>query len=415
MFSLNLDSSLLGSDLPLRITLCVLHFVFGSIFFDIVHWLAHKSHRSRFRVLRLLAKAHSIHHQYFDRNLRFHERFRHRNIVRHLSLEVSCQMIGSTMSWLLSPLFMRKASLSQFHDLVAILFVQAGRAAVVAWNSGNDSNHIPYPRLPKDPSTFFVGPEYHALHHIEPLAYFGSMVRLLDWFLGTGVSLRGRRVTMTGSRGALGQALMKQLHLQGVRCIHTPKFGVDWTYDDYSYFESILADTDILVLAHGSKNNDNPHEANCKSAVTVIDLFKKLCERRKLGLLPEVWYIGSEAELHGAWTKDMEDYTQSKRAFVPHARRYYGDEFFNYRHIVPAAFTSRMGSGFMSADSAAKVALWWIRTGARYVPVTYTGFAYLNFFRFRLGGFAIGWKKNSTRGASEILRIIDGGRAKLWR
>ncbi|KXH54707.1 integral membrane protein [Colletotrichum salicis] len=409
MFSFNFDSSLSGSDLRRRISLCVLHFVFGSIFFDVIHWLAHQSNRSRFRVLRLLAKAHSIHHQYFDRNLRFNERFRYRNIVWHLSLEVSCQMVGSAMSWLLSLFVMRKFSPVILQDLIIIFAIQAGRAAVVAWNTGNDSNHVPYPRLPKDPSTFFVGPEYHVLHHIEPLAYFGSMVRLLDWLLGTGVSLRGRRVTMTGSRGALGQALAKQLHLQGVRCIHTPKFGVDWKYDDYSHFESILTDTNILILAHGSKDDENAYEANCKSPIAIIEMFKKFCERQKLGLLPEIWYIGSEAELHGSWSKDMENYTESKRAFVPHARRYYGDDYFNYRHIVPAAFTSRMGRGFISADSAAKVALWWIRTGARYVPVTYTGFAYLNFFRFRLGGLATSSPKGTTEGVSEILRIIDGG------
>lgn len=41
-----------------------------------------------------------------------------------------------------------------------------------------------------------------------------------------------------------------------------------------------------------------------------------------------------------------------------------------------------MGSAVLSADGAAKCAMWWIRRGARYIPVTYTGVAYLNYFKF---------------------------------
>ncbi|KAF3349693.1 Laccase-1 [Verticillium dahliae VDG2] len=89
-------------------------------------------------------------------------------------------------------------------------------------------------------------------------------------------------------------------------------------------------------------------------------------------LRPEVWYVGSEAELHGAWTEDMRAHTSSKRAFARFARAYCDDDDFTYRHVVPAAFSSAMGP--------ALVALWWIRRGARYVPVPYTGLAFLNFF-----------------------------------
>lgn len=372
-------------SLTQRLSFCVFHFLSGSFFYDSVHWLAHHSQRSRFRVLRMLAKAHAIHHQYFDRNLRYNERFRSQNLIWHQTLELLCQMIGSTMSWTFCLLAFRGLALDMAPDLILVLFLQVARTAVVVWNSGHDSNHIPYPRLPKDPFTFFVGPQYHALHHIDPLNYFGSMTRLLDWWMGTAVSLRGRRVTMTGSSGALGQALAEQLRLEGVRSISAPKFGIDWAYDDYSYFESALQNTDVLILTHGSKNGKHDFEANCESAVKIIEIFRESCSRRKLGLLPEVWYVGSEAELHGAWTSDMQTYTGSKRAFVRHARAFYDEETFNYRHIVPAAFASSMGPGLVSARWAARVALWWIRRGARYVPVTYTGLAFVNFLRFKLG------------------------------
>ena len=41
-----------------------------------------------------------------------------------------------------------------------------------------------------------------------------------------------------------------------------------------------------------------------------------------------------------------------------------------------------MGWAIVGPGWAAAVAMWWIRRGARYVPVTYTGFAFLGFWKF---------------------------------
>ena len=46
-----------------------------------------------------------------------------------------------------------------------------------------------------------------------------------------------------------------------------------------------------------------------------------------------------------------------------------------------SAFTSPMGPGLMSGRTCARVALFLIRRGARYVPVTYTGVALWNYFK----------------------------------
>lgn len=53
-----------------------------------------------------------------------------------------------------------------------------------------------------------------------------------------------------------------------------------------------------------------------------------------------------------------------------------------YRHIVPSSFRSAIGPGLMSGGFAAKVAFFLIRRGVRYVPVTYTGVALVNYFKF---------------------------------
>lgn len=377
-----LSTGFFSTDLYMFLLYSILHFVAGSIFFDLVHILAHRSHLSQYRLLRLLAKSHAIHHKYFDRNLTFNNRFSLQNLTLHLPLELLCHIFGSTLSFFLSRQLFPETILVQ-QDLIFVLALQIIRTCVVAWNSGHDSNHVSYKRLSKDPHFLFVGPQYHALHHLDPHNYFGSMTRLVDWVSGTAFSMRGRRVAMTGYGGALGQAFAKQLSLEGVSRVKALRFGVDWSYDNYSKLMPTLAETDILILAHGSKSNQNALRANCESVVAIIELFKRCRLRSTLELMPEVWYVGSEAELHGSWTEDMHSYTSSKRAFVPFARAYYDDDTFIYRHIVPAAFSSGMGRAIVTARWTSSVAMWWIHRGAGYVPVTYTGFAYANFFRFK--------------------------------
>lgn len=371
------------SQLTQNILFGAIHFFVGSVFYDFVHWIAHNSERSRSHTLRYIARIHRYHHTYFDRNLKFNEAYSVRNVLYHLSLELVCQIAGSTLSWIFSRLLISDPRTTSKQGLILVLTIQTVRSFVVAWNEGHDSNHIPYPRIPKDPHFLFVGPEYHALHHVDPQNYFGSMVRVFDWIFGTAVTLRNRRVAMTGSGGALGQALAEQLlAADRVKCIRPLQFGVDWTYDSYAALAPVLADTDVLILAHGTKDADSAMDANCKAAVAMVELFKRVRQGSTSKILPEVWYVGSEAELHGSWTDDMRSYTDSKRAFLPYARAYYEEDSFVYRHIVPAAFASKMGPALVSARWAAKVALWWIHRGARYVPVTYTGFAFANYFRF---------------------------------
>ncbi|KAJ3496365.1 hypothetical protein NLG97_g2716 [Lecanicillium saksenae] len=358
--------------------LTVLHYIVGSIFFDVVHWLAHQKSRNKF--VRWLSRTHSAHHQYFNRNLKFNSKFRYANLISHMPLEFACQTIGSACSWLMTRRFYPTAA----YDLLLVTMVQVIRTAVVAWNLGYDSNHIPYKTLPKDKNNIIVGPEYHVLHHIDPQNYFGSMVRVIDLFFGTATTLKGRRVAMTGSSGALGTALANALQKEQVASVRALRHGFEWSQDDYSALSDILAETDILILCHGTKDPETAASVNCSSAVAIIELFKQARVCSKPELIPEVWYVGSEAELHGALPGDkvMQAYTASKRAFVPFARAYYDDKTILYRHIVAAAFKSRMGSAIVGADWAAKVAIWWIRRGAQYVPVTYTGLAFVNYLRF---------------------------------
>jgi hypothetical protein len=299
-----------------------------------------------------------------------------------------CKVLGSIAGWLLAQHLMayNKRTIDTAPLLVASGF-EIMRTLLVIAMGGRDSNHIAFDTVPKDHSWLFVGPEYHALHHVHPERYMGSMVKVFDWVAGTACSLRNRRVILTGGSGAFGRAIEKQLLSEGVKDIKKLHFGKDWTHHDFSGVGRHFEKSDILILAHGTKGMD-AMDANCNSTMRLIEIFlgcKAVGNTRQTKTVPEIWYVGSEIEIHPAWgNPEMQRYSASKRAFLPYARALYDDARVIYRHIVPAAFESPMGKAIVSPDWAARVALWWIRRGAYYVPVTYTGLSFLNFFKFLL-------------------------------
>ncbi len=126
-------------------------------------------------------------------------------------------------------------------------------------------------------------------------------------------------------------------------------------------------------------------QANCDSFLALIERYKAHVRPRQMP--GEVWAVGSEIECHPAFgLPELKSYARSKRAYARHAARLMGDRDILYRHIVPSAFRSRMGPGLMSGRTAAAVAFWLIRHGFRYVPVTYTGIAFVNYIPFRFRG-----------------------------
>jgi len=146
----------------------------------------------------------------------------------------------------------------------------------------------------------------------------------------------------------------------------------------------VLATADILVLAHGAKGAQ-PMQANCDSFLALIDRCKRLTRHRQVPV--EVWAVGPEIECHPALgNPELQSYARSKRTYARAAARLMHDGDVLYRHIVPSAFRSRMGGGLMSGRTAAAIAFWLIRRGFRYVPVTFTGIAFLNFVPFFLRG-----------------------------
>jgi sterol desaturase/sphingolipid hydroxylase (fatty acid hydroxylase superfamily) len=372
-----------ASDCPRQVLMGFTMYVIGTITFDAVHYALHVCWESNNPYVKKIGFLHQCHHYFFNRRLRFNDKYFWLNTLVEGPLEVASQILGICAGYM----FLIKIVYIHPYTYILTVAVAIIRFCIaMLLEKGMDSNHVSYVGfVKKDLNCILVGPEFHALHHLYPNRYFSSFLRLFDWLFGTAYKLEGRRITITGSSGAFGKPLKKLLEeREGVRFVQTLAYGVDFTYSDYTRTIPVLESTDILILCHGSKVKD-AMLANCDSFVTLIELFKK---HRKSGLqkvnsLPEVWAIGSEIELHPAWgNKELQIYLESKRTFAQYAKAYYYDKNILYRHIVPSAFSSRMGPGLISGKTAVDIAMFFIRRGCQYVPVTYTTLAFWNFFKF---------------------------------
>lgn len=344
-------------------------FLLSTFVFDLVHYFFHRCLKSKSKFWHNIGRLHMAHHRFFTPQLQIDKNFSKENLSKHVVLEFSTHM-----SIILLGLFI----FNPFAILCAAIF-EICLTLGILWCRGVDYHHLPIEKLSACRRGPFVDANYHALHHVYPSKFYGSYLKLLDWILGTGLHFAGKRVAITGAGGALGSNMKKLLEKEGAK-VTTFKFGEDYTYDNYEKLAEPLKNTDILVLSHGTKY-ENTQEANCDSFVKIIELFKSVRPRK---LVPaEIWGVGSEIESHPCFgIKKIKPYARSKRNFARHARQYFRDKDIQYRHLVHSSFISKMGPGLMTASFAAKLTLFLIKRDFKYVPVSYTGFAFLNYFRF---------------------------------
>jgi hypothetical protein len=170
---------------------CILLYLTGSFVFDVVHYLLHQCSKSRHRLLRRLGYLHQVHHLYYNRNLKVNKKYHWLNLFLELPLEILCQRLGTWLGWLVADCLGFTGSRILSRELLfLVLWFEVVRIAVVAFLDGQDSNHQPFSSAPKDNNWLTVGPQYHALHHIDPAAYISSTIRVIDWILGTGNSFK---------------------------------------------------------------------------------------------------------------------------------------------------------------------------------------------------------------------------------
>jgi hypothetical protein len=347
-------------------------FIVSTALFDALHWLLHRWEKSPNPLLRKFSSWHWVHHKFLGLDMQVNPAYARLNIWFHILPEYLTSMIGTALFLLVFP----------WPPIVAVAIVRTIMLGMTLREEGLDYNHMSMDRVGGKQSLWWVNNNYHAMHHVYPNNFFSSFANVFDLLAGTGCQIEGRRFLVTGASGAFGGALVKALEKRG-GIVETAKSGVDFSAGEYAGMKQKLERADVLVLSHGAKSDDC-WNANYTTFRDLIETFTELGKDRLAP--PEVWALGSEVEFHGDMgLAELKDYSASKRAFAARARRYYRSDDLIYRHIVPSSFTSAMGKGAMSAETAVGIALFFITRGFKYVPVTLTGLAVLNFFRFRYG------------------------------
>lgn len=259
-----------------------------------------------------------------------------------------------------------------------------------------DYNHLPGP-LETIPSVWWVNRTYHWRHHFDDVnAYYSGVFPLVDKVLGTGLSLKGKTVALTGASGALGQALAAELlkHNAKVVALTTnpekiqAQAGVkvvSWQLGNEAELKNSLEKVDILIINHGvnvytnrtSAAIKNSYEVNTFSALQLIDIFSTTVTGGEAKATKEIWVNTSEAEVSPALSPL---YELSKRALGDIVTLKRLDEVCVIRKLILGPFKSQLNPyGVMSASQVAQGILFLAKRDFRNIIVTINPLAYLLF------------------------------------
>jgi hypothetical protein len=300
----------------------------GTVFFDAVHWVLHVFLGSRWQLLRALAWPHSVHHQWLDSKLRIVWQKQRANVWCHLVPEYLTQLAFSAGLLLMLPAA----------SVASCALIQTGVFWLILRERGLDINHRAIEMLDAYRPGWVAPPQYHALHHVWPDSHFSAYSRLVDWLVGGGLHLRGRRIALAGAESPLGRALEPLLEREAPASLQHLEAPA----------AASLADIDLLVL--------------CDPELDAVDWIETFIARtRARQLPPEVWAI----------------HPPSARAT---ARFYYRDVRVIFRAIA-AAGSER--NGYAQARSAARWALFFARRGLCWIPARPGIGALREFRRFR--------------------------------
>ncbi len=227
------------------------------------------------------------------------------------------------------------------------------------------------------PAKLFVNRTYHWRHHFDNQnAYFCGTLTLMDKVMGTALSLKGKKIAVTGASGTLGTALLKQLHLKGAKITaftssnnsieldlegeKLPVKTISWQTGKEAELAKILEKIDILIINHGinvheSRNDDaisKSYEINTFSAWKLMETFLTTVKTNKDIATKEVWINTSEAEVNPAFSPL---YELSKRTLGDLVSLRRLDAPCVVRKLILGPFKSNLNPvGVMSAEWVAK-------------------------------------------------------------
>ncbi|ASC69615.1 Monoglucosyldiacylglycerol epimerase [Halomicronema hongdechloris C2206] len=279
--------------------------------------------------------------------------------------------------------------------LYGLGFLGAALARSQGWLLATDLTHEPGP-LTQRPSNWLVNRTYHWRHHFDnTTAYYAGYFTVVDKLLGTAVSLKGKRVAVTGASGTLGRALLAELAKHQARPIALTRSerasfdsGIDvltWQPGAEADLRSALKSIDILVINHGL----NVHEARDAAAVEqsltanalsgwrLMEVFFSTVDTSAERANKELWVNTSEAEVSPAFSPL---YEISKRLMGQLVTLRRLDAPCVVRKIILGPFKSQLNPiGVMDAHWVAWAVVALVKRNVRNIIITINPLTYLVF------------------------------------
>lgn len=279
------------------------------------------------------------------------------------------------------------------------LVTGVARGAGITWAEQTDFTHKAGP-FQTIPGSWMVNRPYHWRHHFDDQdAYFCGTFTVVDKILGTALSLKGKRIAVTGASGTMGRALLKALGDRGAKVTALTSSGnpitlaeqdkplptLTWTVGEEAELADQLEKFDILILnhginVHGQRDEEaiaRSYEVNTFSHWRWLELFLKTVRTNKAIATKEVWVNTSEAEVSPAVSPL---YELSKRAIGDLVTLKRLDSPCIIRKLVLGPFKSNLNPiGIMSADWVARMIVNLAVRDVRNIIVTVNPLTYLLF------------------------------------
>ncbi|NET01250.1 MAG: bifunctional sterol desaturase/short chain dehydrogenase [Sphaerospermopsis sp. SIO1G2] len=379
-----IDRVLVNNSLQF-IVWAILSLLLAEIIRDSYHALCHQ--------VTWLAKWHNKHHAAYRRDLSLVSQQAY--IESQLYHDIVESVILVVLLTIIALIFQHWGLL--FGVVYSLTFLYGASLRYFQGTIDTDYNHLPGP-LETIPSVWFVNRTYHWRHHFDDVnAYYSGVFSIVDKILGTGLSLKGKTIAVTGASGALGKALTTELinkYNAKVIALTTNPNKIDeqtglkvitWDIGNELQLKEKLQKVDILIINHGinvygdrtSNAINKSYQINTFSALKLIDTFSATITGPQAKATKEIWVNTSEAEVSPALSPL---YELSKRALgdIVTLKRLDGNCVI--RKLILGPFKSQLNPyGVMSPQRVAQGILFLAQRDFRNIIVTINPLTYLLF------------------------------------
>lgn len=342
-----------------------------------------------------LSRLHQIHHRVFRPDLTVvDEKLYRRSQWQNDVPECGAMLLGSLFPWLLASHWI--AFTGSVYTLGFLLGAIARGSGLAYADELTDLTHRPG-EFTTIPGQWRVNRPYHWRHHFDnQKAYYCSTFTFIDKLFGTALSLKGKRVAVTGASGTLGKALLEALRDRGAKVTAVTSKAQPIILDDQTSIPTLtwevgketelaeeLEKIDILILNHGiNVHGDrtdtaiyNSYEVNAFSSWRLLEQFLKTIRNNEDKVRKEIWVNTSEAEVSPALSPL---YELSKRTLGDLITLRRLDAPCVIRKIILGPFKSNLNPiGVMSAPWVAKQVVNLAVRDFRNVVVTINPLTYL--------------------------------------